>query len=57
MFKKLKLKEKKKKRKTPQNCKSPIQRQGVIIIKNVTEGKKKEKKKKKAQKLNQISQC
>ena len=36
-----KLKKKEKKRKTPQNCKSPTQRQRFItIIKNVTEGKK-----------------
>ena len=38
MFKKLKLKEKKKKRKTPQNCKSPMQRQRFIkTIESVTE--------------------
>ena len=51
-FKKLKVKiinkEERKKmeeeRKTPQNCKSPIQRQKFIItIKNVTEGKKSSK--------------
>ena len=40
-FKKLKLN--KTKRKTPQNCKRPIQRQGVIIIKNVTKEKKRRK--------------
>jgi len=39
-----------KKRKTPQNCKSPMERQRIMTtIKNVTEGKKK------AQKLNWIS--
>ena len=39
MFKKLKFKkERKKKRKTPQNCKSPMQRQRCIAtIKSVTE--------------------
>ena len=52
-FKKLKIKRKKRKkkqeerkkekRKTPQNCKSPTQRQRFITtIKNVTEGKKKQ---------------
>ena len=40
-LKKLKLK-KREKRKTPQNCKSPTERQKFITtIKNVTEGKKK----------------
>ena len=35
------MKRKKKKRKTPQNCKSPMQRQRFITtIKNVTEEKK-----------------
>ena len=46
-MKKLKL-EKEKKMKTPQNCKSPMQRQRFITtVKNVTEEKK-------AQKVNQI---
>ena len=45
MFKKLKLKEKKKKRKITQNCKSPTQRQRFIeTIKNVTEKRKGKKK-------------
>ena len=43
-FKKLKIKLKKRKEKkeeTPQNCKSPVQRQRFMTtIKNVTEGKK-----------------
>ena len=42
MFKKLKLKEKKKKRKITQNCKSPTQRQRFMTtIKNMTEETKK----------------
>ena len=37
-----KLKKKEKKRKTPQNCKSPTQRQRFITtVKNMTEGEKK----------------
>ena len=35
---------KKKKRKMPQNCKIPTQRQRFMTIKNVTEGKKKNSK-------------
>ena len=39
-FKIVKLKKERKKRETPQNCKSPTQRQRFITIKNVTKKKK-----------------
>ena len=51
-FKKLKLRKREKKKKTPENCKSPKAQRFITTLKNVTKGKKKI-----AQKLNYISQC
>ena len=48
----LKIRKKEKKRKSLQNCKSPMQRQVITTINNVTEEKKKEKKFKSLIRLN-----